>query len=365
MSRRDILMILPQLPPAVCGVGDYTTRLLNEWGEPDRFRFVLLRGLQETLQLQPKLRAVTVTPSSGELLKVLRSNQDCDVWVQYIPFGLQRKGCPLWVIDALCKWRSEVGEASKLVVMFHELWSIQPWWKPQGLIQWLHKQGVSKLLKITDGVFTNTEGYAEWIKKLDADKEVTVVPVGSNFEPVADRQIEREKGLYVLFGRQGTRIHALREFGAELKKLHDLGRLKKLVMLGGGGGSEMLRTEEQILNGLLPSDAFEISGFKKAATLSDYLSRAEFAVSCQTWSSVTKSTTFMAYAAYGTNIVSPFAGKDSRVPFNWLTSVDEIADGGEEIEKAALQRSARLKAWYEANASWPMIAEKFRKVLDS
>lgn len=359
-----IVTILPQLPPTVCGVGDYTTRLLTEWNEPERFHFLLLNGVDETRALNPELAVTRIEAQKASLLAALRSHRDADVLLQYIPYGLDSRGCPLWVIDAVEEWHKNKPSGRRLVVMFHELWALLPWWRRQFWTQRQHKAGIKRLLEVTDTVFTNTEGYAQWIRDLMPGKEVLVAPVGTNIVPSADDEpVQREEGSWVLFGRQGTRIYALRQLGPELKALYEQGRLKKLTTMGGGNAA-LQAAEDEAVRACLPADAVNACGFVDEVEASRMLSRAELGVSCQTWSSVTKSTTFMAYAAHGLNILSPFAGSEPRAPFNWLTSAKELRENRPELPVLLDERSAQLREWHRQHASWPEIMAKFRGAFD-
>lgn len=360
-----ITVVAPQLPPAVCGVGDYTMRLMEAWNDFPRFRFCVARGQAESAAMRPDLRISTFGCTRAGLSGVLAATADSHVLLEYVPHGYDRKGCPQWISGAVRDWQKVRRGSAKMVVMFHELWVRLPWWRPAALRQVLHRWSIRRLIRAADCVFTNTAGYAQWIRSLTPDRDVQVAPIGSTVVPVSpNTSVSREAGLFVLFGRQGTRVHALRSMGASLARLHVSGRLRTLIIAGGGGGQDA--QERRVLGESgLPGEVISHRGFMPADELSALLHRAEFGVSDQTWDSVSKSTTFMAYASHGLNIVSPFAGRDFRPPFDLLTSTAELESSKSAATEDALKgRSRQLVSWYRETADWPMIVRKMRTVFD-
>jgi hypothetical protein len=339
-------------------------RLFEAWDDPNRFRFCVARGQAESEAARPDLRMKTFGSTRASLLGALRASSDSHVLLEYVPHGFDRRGCPHWLSAAFSEWRKIRRGPGKVVVMFHELWTRLPWWRPAGLRQVLHRWSIRRLIGAADHVFTNTSGYAQWIRRLTPDREVQVAPIGSTVVPVSlHTSVSREAGLFVLFGRQGTRVHALRTLGPSLARLHSKGRLQKLVTAGGGSEFDAQERDALQQSGL-PESAVDLRGYLPAGELSGLLHRAEFGISDQTWESVTKSTTFMAYASHGLNIVSPFAGVEARQPFTWLTSADELASSSSDMEGLLPERSQRLSRWYRETADWPMIAQQMKNAFD-
>ena len=96
--------------------------------------------------------------------------------------------------------------------------------------------------------------------------------------------------------------------------------------------------------------------------VSELLSTAEFALWAQGELSVTKSGTFMAFAAHSLNIVSCYAGAAKPEPLSLLISPSELMKG---ITKTELQaRAARLREWQERTSAWPRIASEIARALE-
>ena len=354
-----ITVITPQLPPAVCGVGDYTMRLIEAWNDAPRFRFLVARGLASTAEERPELITTSFACTHASLLAGLQASAGSHVLLQYAPHGYDGRGCPTWIAGALAAWRRSRHERARLVVMFHELWTRVPWWRPGAIRQLLHRQVIRRLVRAADRAFTNTPGYRGWLRKLSPDSDVGVVPIGSNIPPIPEYSREvREPGLFVLFGRQGTRIHALRTMGRSLARLHGVGRLRRLVIAG--GGSSMAHEDRAVLRACLPESVTEQWGYVPAGELSRLLYRAEFGISDQTWDSVTKSTTFMAYASHGLNILSPYAGHDARAPYGWSTSAEELEERSHYLAPLLRERADHLRQWYRDTADWAVIAGQMK-----
>jgi hypothetical protein len=139
--------------------------------------------------------------------------------------------------------------------------------------------------------------------------------------------------------------------------------LRTFTIAGGGGEFDSLEQQALGESGL-PEQVVTRSGYLPADQLSRLLHRAEFGISDQTWDSVNKSTTFMAYASHGLNILSPFAGGDSRPPFDMLTSAPELEMQPSTSDDTLKERSQRLVTWYRETADWPMIVQKMKAVFD-
>jgi len=173
----------------------------------------------------------------------------------------------------------------------------------------------------------------------------------------------REPGRAVLFGLQGTRLRALREMAKDLAALARARRIHKIITLGGGNTTAGDRAEEEILRSLPLTNGFQERGALLETEVSVELARASFGISAQDGLSVTKSGTFMACAAHGLNILSPFADASKPEPLCLLVSPAELLRGLSAEELA--RRAANLRAWQERVASWSVIAERLGASLTS
>jgi len=330
--------------------------LVQAWPEPRSFQFIVTRGADASKKLLPDLFILGASENAEGLTRALDSVEGDDVLVQYSGFGFDPKGCPRWMPDVLAAWKLKK-KGRRVAIMFHELWTKRPLWDPRVVRSWRHRYSIGRLIKLSSAVYTNTEGYAGWLRALNPRVSVSVIPVGCNVQvqTIADLA-SRERGLLVVFGKQGTRMLALHTMKESLARLAQAGRLNQLLIVG--GSPDGAQTELSFARQFLPEEKLGATGFMDDEALSELLARAEFGVSGQDWLSVEKSTTFMAYAAHGLNILSPYAGTDERAPFNWLTGVDELLTDDMQMEQKLRDRSRSLREWYESTASWSAIATK-------
>ncbi|CAN5151701.1 hypothetical protein BH20VER2_BH20VER2_02170 [soil metagenome] len=326
---QEVVIVTPELTPGGGGVGDYTLRVLEQW-----------EGL-----------VAPVFPESPAELPA----QDGRLLVQYSAYGFDRFGYPRGLLRALRDWKQNGG--GRLVIMFHEIWSFWPWLNKNWIVQAAHRRDLRKLLPHVDAIFTSTASQAEHLRRLASGVKVEVLPVGSNVRVVQPQESTRRRGAAVLFGLQGSRARALRALGDELQALAAAQKITRLTTAGGGGVDE----EREILRELRFADGWVQRGALPEAEISALLAGASFGISAQDELSITKSGTFMAYAAHGLNIVSPAAGPARAEPLCWATHPQELRQGISDAELAA--RAAHLREWQERTSSWPRIAERFAQAL--
>jgi hypothetical protein len=193
------------------------------------------------------------------------------------------------------------------------------------------------------------------------ERAVQILPVGSNINPISHGDRARPAGLVVLFGLQGSRVRALEKMQSDLSSLAAAKKITKLVTVGAGKAADGDENERRLLAPLQLAEGFEQRGALSEADISALLSSASFGISTQDALSFSKSGTFMAYAAHGLNILSPYAGASQPEPLCWLTHPNELLQG---IPAALLtSRAENLRAWQQRTSSWPRIADQFARAL--
>jgi phytoene dehydrogenase-like protein len=321
---REVLIISPEVTPGSGGLADYTLRIVQEWGDRADVRF-----------------------SDGREI----ANFPRKILLQYSAYGFDPFGYPRSLLRSLIAWK-RANPRSVLVVMLHEIWTFWPLLNKNRFVQSLHRRDLGKLARVADAVFTSTPSQAEHLTDLAGGRTIQVMPVGSNIPLVADLTAAREEGVAVLFGLQVNRIKTLREMRSDLQRA----TLRKVITFGGGNTAQ-----DDVEQTLAPAAKFELRGAVTAEEASHLLARATFGISAQDPRSIMKSGTFMAYAAHGLNILSPYAEPLGAEPLCWLTSPSELAAGvaAEELKS----RAENLRRWQERTASWPEIAQRFAEAL--
>lgn len=340
------------------GVGDYTRRLVEHLPRIAGLRLIVPKiGNRPASFLGPY--PVEETDATARDLHDRLPTPGGKVLIEYSAYGFNWLGYPRWLIHGVLDWKRH--SQGVLLIMFHETWTRWPIWNKNYVLQQLHRRDLRRLLRVADVVFTSTASQAEHLTGLSPGCPIEVLPVGSNIRRVATTEGNREGGLAVLFGLQRSRIRALRRMGAELKALGAARRIRKIVTAGSGRSREGDEEELALLLQCELIDNFEQRGPLPEEKISELLLTSEFAISAQDEFSITKSGTFMAFAAHGLNILSCYADASKPEPLSLLTSPEELMKG---ITPRELQlRGERLCQWQERTSAWPHIAKQIAQAL--
>src|SRR4029079_5916074 len=101
-------------------------------------------------------------------------------------------------------------------------------------------------------------------------------------------------------------------------------------------------------------------GQLEPARISELLHRAQFALTTADEATWSKSSTLMAYAAHGCNLIS--LSKRPNEPLCWAVPADEVST----INDPELGRRAdAMQRWYESHAEWRIIAAKISDLIET
>jgi hypothetical protein len=177
-----ILQIVPKLPPAICGVGDYASLLGKQMAHD--------LGVQSSyLALGHEVCASVDVP---QLIFDAAHHVDA-VLVHYSCYGYQKNGLPFSLVAALERL-AEGGNI--LVTMFHELAATGPITSKAFWLGRFQKGLVTRLAKVSSAIRTNRVAYKAQLEELAPQHRdrVIAMPVFSNFGesvdplPLAERQ---------------------------------------------------------------------------------------------------------------------------------------------------------------------------------
>lgn len=356
--NRETVVVCPELDAGSGGLADYTLLVAKHWPSTASLRFVVPESETRGGRSLPASLNVTRIQPRGEFLLAALPERDGAVLLQYSAYGFDHFGYPRWLLRALIDWKLRT--RGLLVIMFHEIWTFWPLLNKNFFVQLLHRRDIGKLVQTADAIFTSTTSQAEHLQRLGTKHEIKVLPVGSNVQPVRTPG-DRDPGLAVLFGLGQTRSRTLEIMQSDLRSLARAGVITKLISIGAGSGVEEAERERSLLEALQLREGFEQRGQTREAELSELLLAAQFGISGQDDLSLTKSGTFMAYAAHRANVISPSAGTGKGEPSCWLVAPNELLRG---ISSDDLrERAERLRDWQERTASWPHIAAEFARAL--
>jgi hypothetical protein len=233
-----ILSIVPRLPPAIDGVGDYAGFLAEALADRHSIstQFIAcdpsqsLPGISRLNPIQLPHR------TSDALLNILDRSDDLDILLlHYVGYGYAKRGCPLWLVDALIKWK-QTKASRKIVTMFHEVyagsnrpWSSQFWTSP------IQQKIARDLINCSDLVMTSTQIYVDKLAQLSSKHHgnIQILPIFSTVgecdlpAPLAER-----KPWLVTFGntkfRQDIYTNSLAQLTTicqqlEIAEIYDIG----------------------------------------------------------------------------------------------------------------------------------------------
>ncbi|NDJ16221.1 glycosyltransferase family 1 protein [Myxacorys almedinensis A] len=210
--------IVPQFPPSVNGVGDYGVYLAQQLHQDQNWttRFVVgdpnWSGTEESF-----FQATPVEARSHCALQVLLPQPPAVILLHYVGHGYARRGCPVWLVNALEQWCRSGGH---LVTMFHELYATKPLLSSASLTAPMQKHLAIRLMHISDRCLTSRQEYAATIRRLSPHQDIPTVPIFSNVGEVSQPQpLEKRSRRLVVFGGRGVRSRVYRQSRGALEKV--------------------------------------------------------------------------------------------------------------------------------------------------
>lgn len=335
-----LLQLVPRLPPAVDGLGDYAALLghgLTSAGIACRYLVgdpSWQGGGEHTLDaevLPARSAEAVVHALDGHELVLLH-------FVNYAYDPLQ--GCPTWLVTGLERWHAG-GRGRRLLVMFHELYAMGWPWRKAFWYSAPQRALSARLARLADGCWTSNRRYGDWLTRV-LGRAIPCWPVLSNIgEPEQMPACTTRAPALVVFGRAvnrqrvyATLRHDLIAWCAQLgiRELHDVGAPLATPAPAIG----RLRTT---CHGLLP-----------ATELSRLLLTVRLGVIHNDGSPLAKSGVVAAYAAHG---VVPLCEGGHQ-------AADGLVPGFSMVDLTTSPTSARcdiathVHDWYRAHGRGPL-----------
>lgn len=249
-----ICFIVSQLPPAMCGVGDYSMKLRAYWDaqydavEPDRhdlgtsnWSFLVIRGGERTRIDHPELRIEQVQGSMDDMRSKLEDTQASVVILQYSGYGFAESGAPHWLADALAEWKA-ADSSRHVVVMFHETWVLgcKPWHRDfwYGGSQ---KRCAARLFTCASAVVCSVKINARRLEGLGHSTDIHIIPIPSNLVVPKERILNSPKNWKhaVIFGLAPIRLRAVKQHLQLIRRMLLTGRWERIVLCGGQANSDL------------------------------------------------------------------------------------------------------------------------------
>lgn len=295
-SLSRITTIVPRLPPAVDGLGDYglnlARQLRQDFGLVTDFIVGDPNWVGETSVEGFAVKQVA-DKSATTLLDLLPNQSDSSaiVLLHYVGYGYVKRGCPIWLIEGLDCWK-KASSNRHLVTMFHEIYAFGPIWTSQFWTSPLQKNLATRLTFRSDHCFTSKQGYAEILYQLSQGKhsKIPSLPVFSNIgEPERIPPLLERPRRLVVFGGSGPRSRVYQRSRLALERTCRELEISEIVDIGPPLGFEVESVEG------IPVISM---GIKNAQEISDLLSNSLVGFFNYPTEFLAKSTIFAAYCAH-------------------------------------------------------------------
>ena len=240
MSRL-IIQIVPALPPATNGVGDYAIAIARGLRRDFGLDTLFVVG-NERWQGPHEVEGFRVsklaTRSADRLEAVLdeagRTSDSSSVLLQMSGYGYALRGCPFWLLQGLKRWKTKHPN-SRLVTMFHELYAFGLPWSSAFWLNPSQRMVVGGIARVSDIAVTNIQRYRDRLEGLDTSKrgsiETLVVPSNVG-EPLEPGKLSSRARSMVVFGLPASRRRSYETRMAALQRacehlgiteVHDVG----------------------------------------------------------------------------------------------------------------------------------------------
>lgn len=344
----QITSIITRLPPTVDGVGDYALNLAKQLRKDFDLETHFVVG-DPMWTGATEIEGFSINRVSGcsanALLSLLPSEQQqqTTILLHYVNYGYAKRGCPVWLVDGLQRWRN--ASINRFVVtMFHEVYASGPPWASSFWLSPLQRNLAVRVAQLSDRCLTNREGYAQLLYELSLGKhsQIPTLPVFSNLgEPNRLPPLAKRERRVVVFGSPSNRLRVYRESFTKLELTCQRLGIEEIWDIG-PSASLTLST----VNGVPVVQL----GQRSAAEISSILLNSLAGFFDYNPDYLAKSGIFAAYCAHG---LLPVHGRCSALPVDgievgkhyWMP--DGSTTGLKELELQAIADNAYT--WYQTH----------------
>lgn len=236
----NIVQIVPKLPPSINGLGDYALNLARQLRQDFKIETSFIVGdpnWQGVAEIEGFSISKVSDRSSKTLVSLLAKIDSERVLLHYVGYGYARRGCPIWLIKSLEKWRKYNSER-KLVTMFHEVYASS--WKPwtsSFFFSLLQKKIASQLANLSNWCVTNREENTRIISIITNNKQknILTLPVFSTIGEISKDRIpspQNKTRRIVIFGHRNSRSKVYQKYLLNLEKACELLKIEEIYDIG-------------------------------------------------------------------------------------------------------------------------------------
>jgi len=297
-----IIQVVLDLPPSICGVGDFAYNMSGMLGPRGiETRFLVCNPLWQGPypgRVPPlKIKSMTARAfrdGAENLASGIGRDRGITLLIHYVNYGYGKKGCPFWLVNGIERLKS-LGEKYRLITMFHEMYAAGSSWKPAYVFSPIHRYLAKKLSRASDFLITTAEEYARAAKLWSGRDTGTVsLPMPSNVgEPSKISPLSNRKKRMVIFGQQRRAVWRSSSLSERLFRACSTLGLNEIVDIGEDvPGAAHPRHTGITVRRMAPIPATDIS-------LSSILSESFAGYLHYESKFISKSTVYAAYCAHG------------------------------------------------------------------
>lgn len=300
------------------------------------------------------------------------------ILIHYVGYGYHRRGIPFWLVNGLKLWQenntrnSAFNSRYYLFTMFHELWASGPLWSSTFFLHLPQRRLAQRLLHLSQFSVTSTVRMKQLLEQR-ISKIVEILPVPSSIpfalRPDYDRQ-KQPPFRVLLFGQLYSRILAVKAHHNLLAELVERRLLEQIIVVGKGAkAGEISSIDVQALLNVVPPAKIKVLGETEPSEIADQFVQADFYLSfCEAYLAC-KSTSLMAALACGCPPVlrEGLNSEPLQAEKHFLVcdgSRQGITNFIRKVENGALKTVGTAgQQWYQKNADWELIANKWQNFL--
>ena len=188
-----IVVIVPNYPPTICGVGDYTYHKIQEFLKVGiEVHVICSAGQTPEPAVQPVIYPmIKVWNSTGFklVLDKLEAIKPDWVIVEYVPHGFEPHGLPIAVLGF---YKELTRRKYNVLTMFHEV-RVRPSNKLSSrFISAVETYLAQKITQYSTKVVTSIDFYADLLRGPHNVSKINVVPIGTGIMPIATNATIKE-----------------------------------------------------------------------------------------------------------------------------------------------------------------------------
>jgi hypothetical protein len=291
-----VTTIVPRLPPAIDGVGDYAVNLARQLRQDFNVQTSFIIG-DASWDGAAEIEGFPVrkipSRSATALLAALNEDVSSPLLLHYVGYGYEKRGCPSWLVRGLQQW-TQVNASRSLVTMFHEIAAFGPPWTSAFWLSSQQRNLAGKLATVSKSCLTSKQSYAELLRQSSRRQQIEIecLPVFSNIgEPELLHPLERRSRKLVVFGNCKYRRQVYERCLPSLNKICHLLDIQEVIDIGVPTGLNLKEIS------IFP---IREQGVLAAATISEVMQDAIAGfLDFPPPSYLAKSTIFASYCAHG------------------------------------------------------------------